>query len=300
MTLPKISIVTPSFNQAQFLEATMLSVLGQHHDGLEYVVVDGGSTDGSVEVIRRHESGLAWWVSEPDGGYADAVNKGFARTRGEVMGWINSSDLYLPWTLEVVAEVFASRPEVEWITGAPCMAGNDGLLRSTGSSNVNRHDLLSGKCASIQQESTFWRRSLWEAVGGLDGSFRCAADFDLWTRFFANAELFSVACALAAFRVHGDRLERLGPDGYRAEAATSLKKMIGGASRADRRRAKLVAFVERGAGRLSSPLLEVCPGCGWYQHPQVCYDFYENKWKVYRRRRAGHSRQSTLAGDDGS
>src|SRR3954464_13703841 len=95
--LPRISIVTPSFNQARFLPETIRSVLGQNYPDLEYVVIDGGSTDGSAEVIRRHEDRLAQWVSEKDAGQYDAINKGFARTSGEIMGWLNSDDLYTPW-----------------------------------------------------------------------------------------------------------------------------------------------------------------------------------------------------------
>lgn len=296
LRLPSISIVTPSFNQAQYLEATLLSVLGQGYEGLEYVVVDGDSSDGSREIIRRHESEIAWWVSEPDTGFADAINKGFSHTSGEIMGWINSSDLYLPWTLTVVAEVFASYPSVDWITGAPCQAGSDGVLRSTGSSNVNRYDFLSDDSVYIQQESTFWRRRLWDAVGGLDASLRYAADFDLWTRFFPHAELHSVSCALAAFRVHGERLGRSGPESYRAEAAKSWQSMIGNVSTRDVRRARSVTMARRIAGRLGGPLLEVCPGCGWYRHPQISYDFDECRWKMYTRRRLGERTSSRLAG----
>lgn len=286
---PFISIVTPSLNQGQYLEATLSSVLSQSHDGLEYVVVDGGSTDDSVETIRRYERELAWWVSEPDGGHADALNKGFAVTTGEVMGWINSSDFYLPWTFTVVAEVFANHPEVSWVTGAPCMAGSDGVLRSTGSANANRYDFLSGKKAIIQQESTFWRRGLWDAVGGLDSSLRYAADLDLWTRFFDCAELHFVSCALAAFRVHEERLGQPVGGEYRIEAERALRRMRDAASARDRRRARFVALAHTTAGRLGGPLLEVCPGCAWYQHPRISYDFDEAGWRVRRQRRLGHS-----------
>lgn len=278
--------MTPSFNQAEYLEETISSVLTQEYDGLEYVIVDGGSTDGSVEAIRHHAARLAWYVSEDDRGYADAVNKGFAHTSGEIMGWIGSSDLYLPWTFRVVAEVFSAHPGVDWITGAPCVAGSDGLIRATGASRVNRYDFLSGG-ASIQQESTFWRRRLWDAAGGLDSTLRYAADFDLWTRFFANAELYSVSCPLAAFRVHGQRLGRSDPEAYPIESRRSLAKMRDSASPRDMRRARSVAVARKVAGRVGSQILEVSPGVGWYQHPMISYDFDQNTWKVHVQRRLG-------------
>src|SRR5438132_13711050 len=105
--VPRITVVTPSFNQAEFLERTLRSVLDQGYPNLEYVVIDGGSTDGSVDTIRRYADRLAYWVAQPDSGQYDAINKGFQRTSGEVMAWINSDDKYAPWAFAVAAEVFA-------------------------------------------------------------------------------------------------------------------------------------------------------------------------------------------------
>src|ERR1035437_8512433 len=114
--LPRISLVTPSFNQAPFLEATIRSVLDQDYAALEYVIVDGGSTDGSVEIIRKYQGRLAYWCSEPDQGQYDAINKGFARSTGHIMAWINADDMFFPWTFQLVADVFSMFPDVSWIT----------------------------------------------------------------------------------------------------------------------------------------------------------------------------------------
>jgi glycosyltransferase involved in cell wall biosynthesis len=205
---PKISLVTPVFNSARYLEATFRSVLSQGYPNLEYIVVDGGSTDGSVEIIRRYASQLKSWVSEPDRGMYDAINKGFARSSGELMGWISATDMLHAGSLFVVGSVFRTFPQVEWITGRPTGFSDDGMAAEILKlRRWSRWAFLAGANRYIQQESTFWRRSLWERAGRrVDDSRRNASDFELWVRFFRYAKLHSVDALIGGFRSHPDSL----------------------------------------------------------------------------------------------
>ncbi len=183
----------------------MNSVLGQNYANLEYVVIDGGSTDGSVDIIRRHAGKLAYWISEPDGGHGEALNKGFARTTGDIMAWINSDDMYLPWTFQVVSEVFDAFPSVSWISGFNAWWSSSGFLTRAERTPKGIHDYLRGNYGWIQQESVFWRRSLWDAAGGhIDEKMRLMVDGELWSRFFLHSDLVTVDCLLAGYRIHAD------------------------------------------------------------------------------------------------
>ncbi len=205
---PRICLVTPVFNSAQYLEATIRSVRDQHYPNLEYIIVDGGSTDGSVEIIRRYQDCLHWWVSDPDRGMYDALNKGFAHSTGDVMGWISATDLLHPGGLFVVGSVFRDLPQVEWITGTPTAFDDQGsCVRIQTMRRWSRPRFLAGANRYIQQESTFWRRSLWNRAGGhLDATRRMASDFELWVRFFRHAQLYPVDGLIGGFRVHSDSL----------------------------------------------------------------------------------------------
>jgi glycosyltransferase involved in cell wall biosynthesis len=233
---PKISIVTPSFNQGKFLEATIKSVLEQGYHSLEYVIIDGNSTDNSIDTIRKYEQQLTYWVSAPDGGQYDAINQGFAKTSGDIMAWLNSDDKYTPWAFSIIAEIFSTFPQVEWLTTS-CNILWDSLGRAVGCEykpGFNRQAFLRGaNCPGhdwyslgwIQQESTFWRRSLWERAGGhIDASMKMAGDFDLWARFCRHADLYSVATPLGGFRAHGDQKTVHSMKAYYEEAAASLRR----------------------------------------------------------------------------
>ena len=277
----KLSIVTPSYNQAEYLEATMSSVLDQGYSDLEYIVVDAGSTDGSVDIIRDRADRLAYWVSEPDDGHADGLNKGFAHTSGEIMAWINSSDLYYPWTLETVAEVFRHVPEAQWITGIPSHFGVCGGPRSVSPATWNLFDILSGRYRWIQQESVFWRRSLWERAGGtLNGDLRYACDFELWLRFFREAPLFHVGTILGAFRFHDERRGAEGGDLYAREAAAVHGAYLEGFGRREMRRARGVMLARRLGGEQALRLAARSRLVPWYTLPRIEFDFGRERWVV--------------------
>ncbi|MEA3211230.1 MAG: hypothetical protein QOE70_4287 [Chthoniobacter sp.] len=252
-----LAIVTPSFNQAEFLEEAIESVVSQRYPALEYVVMDGGSTDGSVEIIRRREGQLAAWTSGPDGGHYAAVNVGFARTTGEIMAWLNGDDKYLPWTFSVIAEVFAQLPEIEWVTTRwPLRWDKRGrAVRCTARRGYSREGFFRGEYlpgegrSVIQQESTFWRRSLWDRAGGrLDTEFALGGDFELWARFFQHAELFAIDTPLGGFRVHGEQRSARQREQYVSDVERALSRHGGRTANAlDRFRigkssAKIVRF----------------------------------------------------------
>jgi glycosyltransferase involved in cell wall biosynthesis len=234
--LPTISVVTPSYNQAQFLEQCLTSVLDQPYPNVEYVVVDGASTDGSVEIIQRHADRLAHWVSEPDDGQYDAINKGFAKTSGEIMAWLNSDDMYTPWALSCVAEVFAALPDVEWLTSLyqPAWDVRGHLVFCPQVPGFHRDAFFRGANVQgrgwyashfIQQESTFWRRSLWDRAGGfVDASLSLAGDLDLWARFYRLADLYGLRAVLAGFRNHDSQKTALHMPEYLVEAERVLRR----------------------------------------------------------------------------
>jgi glycosyltransferase involved in cell wall biosynthesis len=204
--VPRISIVTPSFQRAAFLERTLYSVVSQNYPNLEYVVQDGGSTDESVEILRRFEHLRVGWTSERDEGQADAINRGFARTTGEIMGFLNSDDLLLPGALAYVASYFSRHPDVDVVYGNRILIDvND---REIGMWVLPRHDDRALTLVDfVPQETLFWRRSIWEATGGaLDTSFGYALDWDLLLRMqAAGARIVHVPRFLGAFRVHEEQ-----------------------------------------------------------------------------------------------
>jgi hypothetical protein len=199
---PKISLVTPSYNQASFLLHTLWSVWQQDYPALEYIVQDGGSRDGSVQILEQHAVKLTRWVSEPDAGLGDALQKAFQVCSGEIMGWLNSDDLLMPGTLKRVAIYFAEHPEVDVVYGHRILVDEDG--KQVGHWTLPRHDTeLNQWVDYIPQETLFWRRSVYEKVGGIDGSFRFAVDWDLILRLQKAGAVFRrMPYFMGCFRVH--------------------------------------------------------------------------------------------------
>lgn len=225
--IPTISIVTPNRNGAAYLEQTIRSVVDQNYPKLEYYVIDGASTDGSVEIIKNHAPRLSGWISESDGGMYDAINKGFNQSHGEIMAYLNSDDMYVPWTLRVVSEIFVKFPQIEWLTSNyPSFWNTSGSLALTHQSGgMNRDWIRRGYClhgfggSVIQQETTFWRRALWErSKSYVNAYYSILGDAELWLRFSQTADIYYVDAVLGGFRTHGAQLTRTQGAQMEAEA----------------------------------------------------------------------------------
>ena len=227
--MPSIALVTPNYNQAHLIRGALESVLDQRYPNLEYVVIDGASSDASAEVIREYSDRLHFWISEPDSGHYNAVNKGFEKTTGEIMGYLNSDDTLLPGALGTVAEIFTRFPEIEWITGSHTAIDSQGRPVAVTLPEVwSRWHTISRKIHRfIPQESTFWRRSLWErAGGGLDESYPLAADYELWTRFATHAQLHTVFAPLGCFRFVEGQRSVAQRDGYMDDVERVRRKAL--------------------------------------------------------------------------
>jgi glycosyltransferase involved in cell wall biosynthesis len=198
---PLVSIITPSFNQAEFLEDTIKSVLAQDYPEIEYLIVDGGSTDGSVEIINKYRSELTWWVSEPDEGQASAINKGMAKANGEIVAWLNSDDLYLPGAVSEVVEVFQANPRVGLVFGdAVTIDANGRPIKELVFPEWELEDLIGFRI--ICQPAVFMKRELYKQVAGLDLEYHFMLDHHLWIRIANLAPIKHVSSMWAAARHH--------------------------------------------------------------------------------------------------
>jgi len=208
MSSTKISLVTPSYNQAEFLKQTIQSVLFQDYTDVEYLVMDGGSTDGSTDILRKYSDQLAYWSSGKDEGQSDAIAQGFDRCTGEIMGWLNSDDVLLPGALTAVANFFRENPEVEVVSGgAYCIDSKGCPLRGSFGNYTLGVAATHGRLRyyhmdGVFQPATFWRRSAYDAVGGLDRSLKFILDRDLFLRLAKRRPFARLPQMLACFRIH--------------------------------------------------------------------------------------------------
>ena len=228
---PKISIVTPNYNLGDYLERTIESVLSQNYPNLEYIIIDGGSTDHSVEIIKKYESRLSYWVSEKDQGLYDALQKGLQKSTGEVMGWINSDDMLHAGSLYVLADIFTHNKDVEWIQGHPTVFDNQDRIVHQRAARSNKYKFYLGDYMDgnfIQQESTFWKRSLWNKAGEyVSTRYKLAGDFELWMRFFRYADLYNTPALIGGFRIRGqEQLSRADLKKYYRQAEEITAKEL--------------------------------------------------------------------------
>ena len=201
--LPTVTVVTPSYNQADYLEETIRSVLNQSYSYLEYIIVDGGSTDGSVEIIRKYSDKLAWWISEPDQGQTDAINKGFTKANGDILAWLNSDDTYLEGAISEAVDYLEANPEVGMVYGDANLINDDGnILGRFPARQTDFRKLMRG-FVHIPQQAAFFRAQLWHQVGPLDPTFYFAMDYDLWVRLSQLSTLHYHPRLWANFRLHG-------------------------------------------------------------------------------------------------
>jgi len=228
---PRLTVVTPSFNQADFLEETIRSVLDQGYPNLEYIIIDGGSTDGSVEIIRRYADHLAYWVSEPDGGQSVAINKGLARATGDWLAWLNSDDLYLPGALQRVALEVLADAGLDWIVGPILVTDQTLAPLWEFAPRCPARSWLDFVCTkdrfgtALPQPGTFWSRRAWERAGSLDETLHYAMDHDYWGRLaHLGFRPYCLDSPLAVIRRHPEAKTTSGAEQFLVEELKVVDK----------------------------------------------------------------------------
>lgn len=263
----------------KYIRQTLESVLSQGYENLEYIVVDGGSTDNTLAIISEYKEKISVLISEKDDGQYFAINKGLGIATGEIIGWLNADDIYFPWTLELLNQIFAN-DEIYWINGIPAYLNNEGLITNI----YNQMSAKPGKYIRsgwfrrgvfgyLQQESMFWRRNVTEVCGVLNAGYRLAADYDLWIRFAQKFELYSVALPLAAFRKRQNSHSIVSKEEY--------EKEVSGICR-DKRKIELMFRIFGNNNEKFSRLLRLML---WSKTPVVYYSISKEKWCVERRYR---------------
>jgi glycosyltransferase involved in cell wall biosynthesis len=228
--VPLVSVVTPSFNQAQFLEETMRSVLDQDYPRIEYIVVDGGSTDGSVDVIRRYADRLAYWVSENDRGQADAINKGWSRVTGDIVAFLNSDDYYLPGAISRVVEAFREHPAAGLVSGQGAWVSESGEWIQRTRWQIGEDERYEPfnlyRVTALPQPAAFVRRRVIEEVGMLDPSFHFGLDGEFFLRVLGNFPALSLPETIACMRLHRDAKSVASGVGFAPDILRIARKIV--------------------------------------------------------------------------
>ncbi len=226
--MPKVSVVTPSYNQGHFLEASIQSVLTQDYPNIEYIIVDGASKDHSVDVIRKYEDHLAWWVSEKDKGHADALNKGFSHATGDILAWLNSDDLYHPGAVSEAVAFLVDHPEVGMVYGdANLINDSSEYIGRFPAKQTDYRQMLRGS-VHIPQATTFFRADRWRQVGPLDLSLFFSFDYDLWVKLAKVSEIRYLPRLWADFRMHNLGKSVLNDDQCYPDMIRVYEREVGG------------------------------------------------------------------------
>lgn len=206
---PKITIVTVCYNSETYLEDCIKSVLNQTYDNIEHIIVDGKSTDHTLDIIKKYDGKYnIRWVSEPDHGMYDAICKGFDMATGDIYAWLNSDDMYMPWACELVAQVM-SKTDIQWCTGIPChytesgVAHNIARITPSFPQRFIRKGYNDGRIATfLEQESMFWSKELWNRCGKIIREYKYAGDYHLWMNFAKHTRLVTLDSVISGFRIH--------------------------------------------------------------------------------------------------
>jgi glycosyltransferase involved in cell wall biosynthesis len=217
-------VITPSFNQGQYLEATLRSVLLQDYPNLEYLVLDGGSTDDSVEIIRRYAPQLTYWHSQPDDGQSAAIKAGFAMATGEIYCWLNSDDILLPGALHTIGALFRRHPDVDVFYGNRLVIDSDGAIigRHVWPWRLTQSHWYAGQ--PLAQEACFWTRAIYERVGGLDPSKFFILDYDLFVRMWRAGKFRKTPHYLGCLRIHEETKNTRHADVWQRELAEARER----------------------------------------------------------------------------
>lgn len=212
-TDPLVSIVTPTYNSSTYLEENIESIIDQTYNNIEHIIVDGDSTDNTKQILQQYENKYDLeWISEPDNGMYDAIEKGFDIASGEVYAWLNSDDMYLPWAVEIAVN-YLSQDGIDWITGHPARWDEDGILYYVNPLQPHyrrkwiKNGWYHGRALGwMQQESMFWTATLWEEKGGFPDGVELAGDYYLWRQFAEESDIVQVGTVLSGFRRHDEQL----------------------------------------------------------------------------------------------